>query len=334
VINFRFHLVSLVAVFLALALGVVMGSTVIDRAIVDRLSSQIRAVEKRSDARRDENLQLKARMGNLEAFVDQALPQLVGQRLQGVTVTMVAVRGVDGESVRSAVDTLRAAGASVAGVMWIEPSFAVLDSEAQARLGEAMGEPGDQGTGLRQAAVEALGRRLAVGPGPTSAARPVASGAQELLTALAGGGFVSFDTVGGPPVSLSGWPEAGSRLLVIDGSQGKVETGVASLPLVRAAAGTGAAVALAEVFRPTDTVKARGAVVQGVRNDRDLGTRVATVDDLEEARGRAALAFAVDDLGRGRAGHYGEGPGATRQLPEPSAAGGRSGAVTAAIPKP
>ena len=31
-INFRFHLVSLIAVFLALALGVVMGATVIDRA--------------------------------------------------------------------------------------------------------------------------------------------------------------------------------------------------------------------------------------------------------------------------------------------------------------
>ena len=30
-INFRFHVVSIVAVFLALALGVVMGSTVVDR---------------------------------------------------------------------------------------------------------------------------------------------------------------------------------------------------------------------------------------------------------------------------------------------------------------
>ena len=40
-INFRFHIVSLIAVFLALALGVVMGSTVIDRAIVDGLHDRI-----------------------------------------------------------------------------------------------------------------------------------------------------------------------------------------------------------------------------------------------------------------------------------------------------
>ena len=36
-VTFRFYLVSLVAVFLALAMGVVVGSTLIDRAIVDRL---------------------------------------------------------------------------------------------------------------------------------------------------------------------------------------------------------------------------------------------------------------------------------------------------------
>ena len=37
-INFRFHIVSLIAVFLALALGIVMGATVVNRAIVDRLN--------------------------------------------------------------------------------------------------------------------------------------------------------------------------------------------------------------------------------------------------------------------------------------------------------
>ena len=34
-INFRFHVVSLIAIFLALALGVVIGAGVIDRGVVD-----------------------------------------------------------------------------------------------------------------------------------------------------------------------------------------------------------------------------------------------------------------------------------------------------------
>ena len=58
-INFRFHVVSLVGVFLALALGVVIGSTVIDRAIVDRLSSQIDSIRKRADEQRAENRALR-----------------------------------------------------------------------------------------------------------------------------------------------------------------------------------------------------------------------------------------------------------------------------------
>ena len=40
-INFRFHLASLVAIFLALALGVVIGAGVIDRGVVDTLNSRL-----------------------------------------------------------------------------------------------------------------------------------------------------------------------------------------------------------------------------------------------------------------------------------------------------
>ena len=90
-INFRFHLVSLVAVFLALALGVVMGSTVIDRAIVDRLSSQIDSVKKRADAERAENRTLRDQMKGLETFIAQSQPQVTGRRLNQVPVTVVAV---------------------------------------------------------------------------------------------------------------------------------------------------------------------------------------------------------------------------------------------------
>jgi hypothetical protein len=87
---------------------------------------------------------------------------------------------------------------------------------------------------------------------------------------------------------------------------------------VRAAAGAGAPVVLAELFRSSDTLEGRGAVVGPVRRDRELSVRVATVDNLEEPRGQAVLALALEYLGRGRAGHFGEGPGAARQLPDPA----------------
>ena len=43
-ISFRFHVVSITAVFLAIAIGVVVGSTYVDRAIVDNLQHRIETV--------------------------------------------------------------------------------------------------------------------------------------------------------------------------------------------------------------------------------------------------------------------------------------------------
>lgn len=58
-IHFRYHLVSLIAVFLALAIGVAMGATVINSAVVDALRSQVSSAERRADNVKRENDQLK-----------------------------------------------------------------------------------------------------------------------------------------------------------------------------------------------------------------------------------------------------------------------------------
>ena len=50
-ISFRFHVVSITAVFLAIAIGVVVGSTYVDGLTVDRLENRIETVEGRVDRR-------------------------------------------------------------------------------------------------------------------------------------------------------------------------------------------------------------------------------------------------------------------------------------------
>jgi hypothetical protein len=319
VINFRFHLVSLVAVFLALALGVVMGSTVIDRAIVDRLSSQIESVKNRADAERAENRTLRDQMKGLETFIAQSQPQVTARRLNQVPVTIVAVRGVPGEDVKAAYDILRSSGALVPGVLWIEDGFSASDPGARTKLVQAMGDSGLATDDLRQVALEALGHRLAAGPRVTNVSTAADPGL-DTLVALASAGLVSFDTMGGGAVDLESWPSAGSRMLVVDGSQAHPLPGTVTLPVLRSAAAAGGRLALAEVFRPTATIKARGAVVRGVRDDAALSRVVSTVDDLDDTRGQVALTLAVQELGTGQAGHYGEGPGASSQLPTPEAA--------------
>jgi len=324
VINFRFHLVSLVAVFLALALGVVMGSTVIDQTIVDRLSSQIDSVKRRADAERAENRALRDQMKGLETFIAQSQAQVTGRRLNQIPVTVVAVRGVPAQDVRNAVDILKSAGALVPGVLWIEDAMSASDPGARAKLVQAMGDSGLATEDLRLLALEALGNRLATGArvvtASSTAASSTAQSGGDPLVSLREAGLVSLDTLGGGSVSLDSWPAANTRMLLIDGSQAHPAPGTVSLPVLRAAAAAGGRLALAEVFRPTATVKDRGAVVRGVREDPALSRVIATVDDLDDLRGQVALTLAVQELGTGRAGHYGEGPGASSQLPTPEAA--------------
>src|SRR2546425_9755169 len=99
-INFRFHLVSLIAVFLALALGVVMGSTVIDRAVVNGLENRIKHVENKAEARKRENTDLRSQVDQLQGAIDGAAAFAVTGRLESVRVAVVAVRGVDAAALK------------------------------------------------------------------------------------------------------------------------------------------------------------------------------------------------------------------------------------------
>src|ERR1700709_717551 len=96
-INFRFHVVSLIAIFLALALGVVIGAGVIDRGVVDALDNRLNTVERNSDRIKSENAALTARNDQMGGMIGALQPFAVDARLPGDDVGVVAVRGVDGD---------------------------------------------------------------------------------------------------------------------------------------------------------------------------------------------------------------------------------------------
>jgi hypothetical protein len=304
-----------------------MGSTLVDRAIVDGLRSRIDTVETKAENARAQNLELQHQVESLQKYSDESLLHLVSRRLETVPTALVAIRGIDDGSVRATAAALRAAGARLPGVLWIEPSFALTEADAQDRLSQAVTDPYNKGGMLRKSALEALGRRLALGPGVPIPAVPPVPPAHDLLQGLAAAQFVGFDALGGPPVDLKSFPIAGSRVVVLDGNEGKVTPEQGAVPLIRAAAAAGALTTLGEVHRPSDTGPTRGTIVGVVRGDNELSAKVATVDDVDVTTGRAALALAIAELATGRAGHYGIGPGASRQVPDmpaPAAAGPRS----------
>src|SRR5215467_10806002 len=115
-INFRFHLVSLIAVFLALGLGILVGSTVVDQVIVDRLDREIKSVRHDSDAASAENSQLKDQISKYEDFLKKSAPYAVEQRLQDVPVAVIVDKGVDPAAAKDTLQMLKYAGADVPGL--------------------------------------------------------------------------------------------------------------------------------------------------------------------------------------------------------------------------
>ena len=147
-INFRFHIVSLIAIFLALALGVVIGAGVIDRGVVNTLNSRLDKVESKSDRIQLENDFLKAARDRDAATIEELQPYVLAGRLTGEQVAFVAVRGVDEDRVKASITAARQAGATVTGVLWIESKWGLSGSDDTKALATAVDEPTRRGSGV------------------------------------------------------------------------------------------------------------------------------------------------------------------------------------------
>lgn len=307
-INFRFHVVSLIAVFLALAIGVVMGSAVIDQAIVDGLRSQVHRVENKADTEEARNDELQGDVDRLQGYADASAEFAVTNRLTGVPVAVVAVRGVDGDTVHDAVALTERAGGRAPGVLWLEEKWLLEDDESRQQLADVLGES-PTSDGLRATAWAALAERLAAGG---------ALSADDLLAALTDAGFVDLETTGegAELFGLGTYPGLDARVLLVDGTDAPEEMSALVGSAARALVAAELPLVVAEVHRDEEDTPDRGERVAVVRGDDELSAVVSTVDDLDRRGGRVAAILALSDLARNIVGHYGDGEGASASVPE------------------
>ncbi len=310
-INFRFHIASLIAVFLALALGIVMGATVVNRAIVDRLNSRIDTVEKNANARKTESDQLRGQVGQLQGYIDGTKDFAVSSRLEGSTLATIATRGVDGDAVKQTVMLAQQAGARAPGIIWLEGKLSLSDENALRQLGELLGKAGQNAKATRDEAWNAFASRMANGGG-------AAANGRDLLTALADAGYISFEPVGnqGDGFSAASFSTGDVRVLLIDGTTGQVNGNEVVAPLTNALVTNRLRVVVGEVFEQQDRGPKRGAMLTPIRGSDGLKQAVSTVDDLDQVEGRVATVLALADLNRNVVGQYGYGTGATKSAPE------------------
>lgn len=307
-INFRFHLISLIAVFLALAVGVVMGYAVLGSPTVDTLQGRVDTVEARAEAIRGENEQLRRDNARLEDVVQEIDDYAVTLRVSGTSAVPVAARGVDGDRVAEVVRLGRKGGALVPGIIWLEPKWALTSEEDTAALATIVGTTATARAAVRDAAARTLAARLASGP--------PAPGRPDVLEALADAGFLDVESVDDVDFGLDGYDGRARTVLLVGGTRARVPSDRGVIPIARALVAAGAPVVLADEWAEVDRGPGRGEDLDAVRDDDTLNDLVATLDGFDAVDGPLVAVLVLGERARGEVSHYGFGRGAQRLLPE------------------
>jgi hypothetical protein len=309
-INFRFHLVSLIAVFLALGLGILVGSSVVDRVIVNRLDDEIASVRKESAERNAENRRLNDQLRKTDDFLRDSARYSVADRLKSEPVLVVVDRSVSNEAAKNVLDTIRSAGATAPGILWLEDRWK-LDGAADVNaLRKAVGATGNAAA-VRTAALEEVATRFATKPA-AGARRP-----PDVVPPLQDANFLEWTE--GNASGLAAFPARPSRVVIVTATDSRLAASETVLGLALALHGAKVPTVVAEVY--DDGGKSpgpeRGAALTPVRGDAVLGKTVSTVDDAELLQGRIATVVALEQAADDIVGHYGYGRGANAALPPP-----------------
>jgi hypothetical protein len=304
-INFRFHVVSLIAIFLALALGVVIGAGVIDRGVVDALNNRLDRVQDRSNRIRDENDALSSRNKQLGSVVGDLQPFAASGALLDENVGIVAVRGVDSDQVSALLTGTQQAGATASGTLWLEDRWALKNGDDVAALQDALGTTTRNKNTLRAEGYQQLARRLS---------EPDASGEPDVLVTLQQAGFLGYDGISGS--SIGSFPGRGAGIMLVVGNKGSVSPEEVTAPAASALQAARVPVVVAGVWADASDGTQRADAVKPIR-DGDLARTVSTVDDLDLVEGPVTTVLAMSDLFLPTpvVGHYGYGPN-TQVIPD------------------
>ena len=346
-IDFRYHLVSLVSVFLALAVGIVLGAGPLKEPISEGLSQSVQQLRQDRDALGDQLKTAQAATRNRDTFIGDVQDELVAGQLSGRSVVLVTLPGADADAVRPLTQALTDSGARLTGRIdmrdaWADPASRSARDTAIANLRSiAGGSAGTPGAGSNRtaspspsssptatgaaaaadtAAAQVLARALM-----TSDSSPAERPDENSRTLLEGLGRAGLLDVNG---ELPG--RATEAVLLVPGVATAVQ-GVVPTPSpspspdgtpawVTLASVLDAASAGAVVVGPASSATA-GGVLAAVRAQQPLATTVSTVDTGGTPMGDVTTVLALREQQQGTAGSYGFGAGANAILPTRSTAG-------------
>lgn len=303
-ISFRYHLVSIIAVFLALALGIVVGTTALNGPITKDLRRQVNDAKKQRDDLATQVKMLQGQVDDAGQFAQTFGSQLVAGSLTNQNVVEVVLPGAASDMQDGIDREIRAAGGKISGRVSVTQAY--LDPS--------------RGSGIVSVV--------------TGQARPIGWTAPETSDpSKLGGALLSYVLLGhGQPtdvtqvlgafselhmISLGGQDVTPAKTVVVlgHGSLSDKDYGAqAESALVGALATAGGHVVVAG-----DAGSASGGgVVAQVRRSKVERDAVTTVDDADNAFGQVSAVLALGAATKGEVGHYGTQDGADALYPSPA----------------
>ena len=123
VIDFRYHLVSIIAVFLALAVGLTVGATALSGLAEKALKAELRKVNQHDSALTKDNRGLADQVNAAQSLGQANSQRILGGILAGQKVVLVVAPGADPTVTANVTSALGQAGATVTGQVNLSQSF-------------------------------------------------------------------------------------------------------------------------------------------------------------------------------------------------------------------
>jgi hypothetical protein len=316
VIDFRYHLVSLIAVFLAVALGIVIGATALNQPILSDIHGQVGTLEQDKRTLEDRTRQLSAQVDADEAFGGAVAPALVKGALAARRVVLVVTSDrVPATTVDQMGTLVQQAGGTVAGTVRLRPGYT--DPASASKIGSYVAGPGlpagitlPQTDDSAQLVATLLADVLVVPHGQASARSGDTAAISSVLAGLSALDVLTQDSAQVTPADYA--------VLLTAGARTGTDAAQRNAPLVDLAAALDAAGSGAVIAGDRDSA-GTGGLVAAVRGSTSVSTTVSTVDDVDTTAGRVSTVLALPRERSGTSGKYGTGKDAQPVPPVPGA---------------
>ena len=311
-IDFRYHLVSIIAVFLALAVGIVLGTAALNGPIQANLNDNLSRVTSEKRGLEGDVSQLREQLGAADAFAASVAPRLVRGSLEDERVLLVTTPQAPADLVERLTPLLEQAGARVSGTLQLLPALS--DPGQRALVEDLVAQVVPAGVELPDTgAVERATTELAAALTRTAEGEGVEpEEAQAVVSAFTEADLVEFTS---PDETL----QPATLAVVLTGPAPErlaPPEQVQQLAVVALAGALDGRSAGAVLAGPAGSAGDRGTV-RALRSEQTRAREVSTVDNADRGTGLVTLVLALAEQRRGGVGQYGTGEGASTAPPAP-----------------